>query len=55
MKRITVVGMLRISPNTNGVAINQTWSNNGHNCGLVNKFIWIFFSDFTLAMVDVDR
>ena len=55
MKRINVVGMLCIFPNTNGVAINQTWSNNGHNCGLVNKFIWIFFSDFTLAMVDVDR
>ena len=40
--------MLRISPNTNGVAINQTWSNNGHNCGLVNKFIWIFFFQISL-------
>ena len=32
LKRINVVGMLHISPNTNGVAIIPIWSSNGHYC-----------------------
>jgi len=39
MKGMAVVGMLRISPGTSGVAVGQAWSSDGRGCGLVGEFI----------------